>query len=167
MAEMRIRPGAARLLTGAVAVTLVFGVAACAPEPGTEAGRTDKDTQTVNPETSWGDQSTPDEEAQTELPKSFPGEQFIVPDEAVIENTGERGTGQWFLVLRASDGDEAQLWWNEIIDRSGFEVSEEAETPEGGMAAALELAGLSVQGVTIPQADGTVQLSYDLQSQVG
>ncbi|GEM_PF-1570606 len=163
----RARNYRSRIVGAYLVGTLALGLAACAPEPdlqpGTEAGHTDKDSQTVNPETSWGNQSVPETEAQTTLPESFPSASFALPDGATIINTGERGTGQWFVVLRAKDDAQAQEWWQSVISSSGFEANDEGETTEGGIVATLQNPSLSVQAMTIPQADGSVQLSYDLQ----
>ena len=165
---MNVNPPMSKRLIGAsLGALLVISLAACAPEPGTEAGSTDKDSQTVNPETNLGDGAVPDEAFQTELPESFPREAFALPDGAVIENTGERGTGKWFLVLRASDEPEAERLWDAVIAQNDFTLEDSGEAVEGGRYGTLSSASLTVQALTIPQQDGSVQLSYDLTSTIG
>lgn len=145
-----------------LASALLIGLSACAPEPGEETGRTDKERETVNPETEWGGQDLPEEELRTELPASFPSTAFVLPQGAVIYNTGERGEDQWFVVLQAVDEDDAKALWDEIISINAFEVVDSTETIEGGKAASLSGIILTVQALTIPQEDGSVQLSYDI-----
>lgn len=149
-----------------VALGLLFGAAACAPEPGDAAGLTDKDTETINPETEWGGRDVTGEELTTELPPSFPNDIFTLPEGVTIYNAGERGEGQWFVVLIADGNDAAKLLWDDIIATNAFEVIDEVETSEGGVSATLANASLNVQALTIPQADGTVQMSYNLVRQV-
>lgn len=165
---MNVKPPVRKHLLGAsLGALLAISLAACAPEPGTEAGSTDKDSQTINPETSWGDGAVPDEGVQTELPESFPSDAFALPEGAVIENTGERGTGQWFLVLRADDEAEAERLWDAVIAQNGFTLEDSGEAVEGGRFGTLRSVSLTVQALTIPQQDGSVQLSYDLASTIG
>lgn len=150
------------LLTAAVAALLALTVAGCAPEPGDAAGSIDKETQTTSPETKWGGQDLPEEDLQTTLPESFPSDAFVIPEGAKIYNTGERGTGQWFVVLQAVDATAATTLWDAIVSGSGFAIADEIETTEGGVSAVLSNATLSVQALTIPQEDGSVLLNYDL-----
>ena len=150
------------VLGTAISAALVLGVTACAPEPGEAAGSIDKETQTTSPETEWGGQDQPEEELQTTLPESFPTDVFVLPEGITIYNTGERGTGQWFLVLRAADAAAATTLWDSIVSANGFTVSDEVETTEGGVSATLNSVTLTVQALTIPQKDGSVLVNYDL-----
>ena len=155
---------AARALVGASAVILALSVAGCAPEPAEIAGQPEKGSETTNPESSWS-QPTDDFDADaktTELPDTFPREQFPLPAEAVIDDAGARGDSAWFVVLRAADATEAAVFWSEIVALGGFTESDVSETSEGGRASTLSSAALSVVAVTIPQDDGTVLLSFDL-----
>lgn len=145
-----------------VAAVLVFGVAACAPEPGEAAGSIDKETQTTSPETQWGGQDQPEEELQTTLPASFPSDAFALPEGVTIYNAGERGTGQWFLVLRTADAAAATALWDSVVAANTFTVSDEVETTEGGVSATLNSAMLTAQALTIPQEDGSVLVNYDI-----
>ena len=157
------KQGIARSALGtAVAAALVLALAACAPEPGEAAGSVDKEKQTTSPETEWGGQDQPEEELQTTLPASFPSDAFAVPEGVTIYNAGERGTDQWFLVLRATDAAAATKLWDAIIETNGFAASDEVETTEGGIAATLNSVTLTAQALTIPQEDGTVLVNYDL-----
>ncbi len=144
------------------AAALVLGVASCAPEPGEAAGSIDKETQTTSPETEWGGQDQPEEDLQTTLPASFPTDVFVMPEGVTIYNAGERGTDQWFLVLRAADAAAATSLWESIVTTNGFTVTDEVETTEGGVSAMLNSVTLTVQALTIPQKDGTVLVNYDL-----
>ena len=146
----------------AIAAALVLGVAACAPEPGEAAGTIDKETQTTSPETEWGGQDQPEEQLQTTLPESFPNDVFVMPEGITIYNAGERGTDQWFLVLRAADEAAAAAIWDSVVTTNGFTVSDEIETTEGGVSATLNSVTLTVQALTIPQKDGSVLVNYDL-----
>lgn len=141
---------------------LLLGLSACAPEPSDAAGSVDKETQTTSPETEWGGQDVPEEDLQTTLPASFPKDLFALPSGAKIYNTGERGSEQWYLVLEAADAAAAAALWEEIIARNEFSVSDEVETTEGGAAAVLTTNVLTVQALTIPQANGSVLVNYDL-----
>jgi hypothetical protein len=150
------------VLGAALATTLVFALAACAPEPGEAAGSIDKEKQTTSPETKWGGQEQPEEVLHTTLPESFPSDAFVLPDGVTIYNAGERGSDQWFLVLRAADAAAATSLWGAIVTGNSFAVSDEVETTEGGTAATLNSAILTVQALTIPQEDGSVLVNYDL-----
>ena len=151
-----------RLAILGLASSLLMGLSACAPEPGDETGRTDKDKETINPETEWGGQDLAEDDLQTELPATFPVDAFVLPKNAVIYNTGERGQDQWFIVLQAVNEDDAKTLWDEIISTNAFEVVDTTKTTEDGMAATLNGVVLTVQALTIPQEDGSVQLSYDI-----
>lgn len=152
-----------RVLVLCTAGALVLGAAGCAPEPGEEAGSIDKETQTISPETEWGGQDAPEEELQTSLPESFPNDAFVMPAEVSIYNAGEKSPDSWFVVLSAESSAVAQTLWDSIIAESSFGVVDQVETTEGGTSATLNNVLLTVQAVTIPQADGTVLLSYDVQ----
>ena len=151
-----------RLLALGAAGALLLGAVGCAPEPGEEAGSIDKETQTVSPETEWGGQDVPEEDLKTTLPESFPGTAFVIPTGTTVYNAGEKSPDTWFVVLTADSVTAAKLLWDSIIAESGFEVVDTVETTEGGTSATLHNVQLSVQAVTIPQADGTVLLSYDV-----
>jgi hypothetical protein len=103
-----------------------------------------------------------DEDLVTELPASFPSDVFTVPESATIYNTGERNDSEWYLVLSAADEAAASALWDEIVQTNSFEVVDQVETSEGGVSATLNSATISAQALTIPQADGSVQLSFDL-----
>lgn len=163
IAETRLAVrGAVRTVTLIAASALVIATSGCAPEPGQEAGRIDKEKQTVSPETQWGGQDVPEDILQTKLPESFPVEGFVLPAEAAIYNSGEKNETAWFVVLNADSPEEAQSLWDSIVSQSSFEVTDQVETTEGGISATLNSAMLMVQAVTIPQTDGTVLLSYDI-----
>lgn len=158
----RERRWAVRVLGAGAALALSLAAAACSPEPGSEAGRTDKDAETVNPETQWGNNRTPDYEQSQTLPESFPSNVFAFPDDLVIVDAGERGEQQWYLVLRSSDLERANAAWAQIISSNGFVVSDESTNVEGGPVATLAGGPLSVSAQHIPQSDGSVLLSYDI-----
>lgn len=153
------RSGASIALTSLV---LTLGLASCAPEPIEVAG-TDKDSQIINPESEANEREVSEYEYTTELPSSFPSEEFVIPDTATIEDAGERGPDQWFLVLRAPDAELADSLWNEIVAGNSFVVAEESATVEGGRNAVFTGVTLTAQVLTIPQTDGSVQFSFDLQ----
>lgn len=151
-----------RWIAPALAALLVLGLAACAPEP--VAGQGGKDADPDQHESSW---EQPNDEVdvyarQTELPESFPTEQFPLPEGATVYDTGERGEGVWFVVLLAEDEAESVRLWDDVVRLGGFQISDEVETSEGGQAANLTSTTLRVSALTIPQADGSVQLSYGL-----
>ncbi|MBK0421327.1 hypothetical protein JD292_04470 [Leucobacter sp. CSA2] len=164
----------ARLIAGAGALVLAAGLAACAPEPGTGGGDSGKgkggagqtsEEQKGNSEGtgSWPEQNKPEvTEKQLELPASFPKDQFVIPDGAKIDDTGERSEGQWYLVLRAADRSAADTLWDQVVAKGGFTASNEAKTADGGRSAALSSPALSVDALTLPQSDGSVLLSFDI-----
>lgn len=143
-------------LAGGASILLLLGLAACAPEPDVE--------WESDGEPNWQEEN-PDEvhELVTELPASFP-EGFVVPEDATVYNTGEREDGTWFLVLSADSADEADTLWSSVISESGFTVSNEETTPEGGVSALLTSDTLEAQALTIPQDDGSEHLNYDISA---
>ncbi|MGK0716226.1 hypothetical protein ACR5KS_09210 [Leucobacter sp. W1153] len=153
-----------RLLVGTSAVLLALSLAGCAPESAEIAGQPEKGSETVNPESSWS-QPTDDFDPAvktTELPETFPSDQFPLPADAVIDDAGSRGESAWFVVLRAPDATQAAVFWSEIVALGGFTESDVSEVPEGGRAATLSSAVLSAVAITIPQEDGSVLLSFDI-----
>ncbi|WP_156322532.1 hypothetical protein [Leucobacter musarum] len=97
------------------------------------------------------------------LPASFPSTQFVVPAGATVDDAGERSASAWFVVLRAPDRADADALWQSVISHSGFTVSASEESGDGGISAHLDGAGLSVDALLIPNDDGSVLLSYDLE----
>ena len=162
-----------RLTIRACTAVAVFGLltlplTGCAPEPGTQHPDGTDLTEKVEPEGgSWPEQN-PDEafEKSAELPPDFPGS-FVVPADAVIDDAGSRGDGSWFVVFRAADADAGSALWDAVVQSSGFTVTDEIETVDGGRAATLSSPDLSVSAVTLTGDNGTVLLSYDLGQPVG
>lgn len=154
MLQKRLRVAA---VGAAIGAAFSLGLAGC-------TGEAEEATPQVDGESSWGT-TAPEEadELQTELEAGFPVEAFPVPDDAVIYDNGERGEGQWFLVLQASDETEAEHIWDAVIAGGEFEVSDEEETAEGGVAATLTSDLLLATALTIPFEDGSVLLNYDLE----
>ncbi|WP_449282246.1 hypothetical protein [Leucobacter sp.] len=116
-----------------------------------------------------GEDSWPEREPEggtpkhTEIPSSFPSGDFVIGSGAVIDDVGERASGGWFLVLRAADAREADTRWQTVISSNGFSVADSAATPEGGVSATLSNQRLVVDALTLPQSDGSVLLSYDIE----
>lgn len=147
----------------------------CAPEPGSSEAP-DTDSGIVSPDPaekqepeggSWPEENPPEVfEKNQDMPDDFP-ETFVVPGDAVVDDSGTRGYGVWFLVLRAEDEAAAHALWDAIVAGSGFAVSDESETTEGGRAATLTSDALAVQALTMPDADGSVLLSYDITALAG
>ena len=172
------RPIVRAAAAGFLASALLLGVSACAPEPeGTgTTGQEAKERMVKEEEQgkgadtgsgSWPEKNPEDvSDKHVALPESFPGDAFIIPEGAKIDDTGERAEGQWFLVLRAADAAEADSLWDQVVSGSGFTVTEEAETAEGGRSATLTTPGFSIGALTFPQEDGTVLLSYDIMQTV-
>lgn len=159
---------------GLAAAGLVFGLAACAPEPG-ETGTTGQEAKERMEQQaeegkgadtgtgSWPEENPEDvSDKHTEIPESFPRDAFLIPEGAEIDDTGERGDGQWFIVFRAADAGASATLWDRVVAEGGFQVSEEAETSEGGRSATLTTPGYSVGALTFPQEDGSVLVSYDI-----
>lgn len=157
-------PARYRRIAGAAgaALILLWGLAACAPEP--VAGQGGKDADPSQGESSWSDpvEDFDAEQRQTELPADFPSAEFPLPEGVTIYDTGARDASAWFLVLSAADAAAAETLWGEVLGLGGFTPEEETATAEGGVAATLTNATLRVLAVTIPQEDGTVLLSYDI-----
>jgi len=170
------------LLTAVLAPVLAVGLSSCAPEtdepgpstpsgttaipgsPDYAAGQGGKDAKEPKSESSWAQPNgnLDAEKRTTELPASFPKDEFPLPADAVIADAGERGPNVWFVILTAPGNAEADALWDQVVQTGHFAVSDDAATPEGGRAAQLTSTKLRVTAVTIPQSDGTVQLSYDL-----
>lgn len=156
---------------------LALPLTACAPEPGTDTGNTIPESvagiggkEGAASDGKGGDgESWPERDTSAELPKSttlpdsFPVEQFRLPDGVIVDDAGARSDTAWFVVLRAQDATVADALWNEIIARNGFTAAETTATAEGGVSAQLTGAGVSALGITIPQEDGQVLLSYDIE----
>lgn len=162
MRESVVPRGVRELLAAAAAGLLLLAVVGCAPEPGERAG-TSSEQNAGDGEISWAE-SDPEGQGQksTTIPESFPVESFALPDDAVVDDVGEREEGVWFIVLRAASAQEAAELWDAVIANNGFEVSEQEETSDGGVSASLENRTLIGAALTIPQEDGSVLLSYDL-----
>lgn len=157
-----------RAAAGVLALGLLVGpLAGCAPEPGTVRPDGTDLTEKVEPEGGSWPEANPDEvfEKSQELPADFPAE-FVIPEGAVIDDAGSRAVGSWFVVLRASDAAVASALWDGVVAGGGFAVADETETGDGGRAATLTSATLSVAAVTLPSEDGGVLLSYDITSVV-
>jgi hypothetical protein len=152
------------LVTLAAAAALTLGLTGCAPEISDAAGQTGKGEETINPETEWGGRELSEEQPETTLPESFPIDRFAVPDGAVIENTGETSESSWFIVFRAPHLAAADELWFALIESNQLVATEEDTNEVDGYVATLEGAGLSIFAMTIPHEDGTVQLTYELQS---
>ncbi|MBL3700322.1 hypothetical protein [Leucobacter luti] len=165
----RLALTAGSILIGA---TLVGTLTACAPEPGASVGTEAPTASGHGPEEkpeggsgeSWTEQDSPDDFAkESELPASFPKDQFVFPESAVIDDTGARSDTEWFIVFRAADQASADVLWESIVSASGFARSDEVTEPDGGgRSAELRSQTLAVSALTIPQPDGTILLSYDV-----
>lgn len=141
------------LLLGA-AGSLALSLSACAPEPGETAGQAGKGTEPTQT------QQVPEEATRkhTELPESFPADEFRIPAGAVIDDAGERGEGAWFLVLRADDEGSADELWAAVIAENSLT---EAEDPDSGLVR-LSGASLTAEALRLPGEGGAVLLSYDI-----
>ncbi|MGJ0204513.1 hypothetical protein [Leucobacter sp. gxy201] len=151
------------------AVLVAFSLAACAPEPGSAPDGSEFHGK--NPiEQGEAEHPEPPEEAfekRTEIPESFPAA-FPLIDGLTVDDTGEREPGVWFIVFEARDQAGADAAWQAVIEQGGFTVGETADTTEGGIAATLTSAELSVIAVTMPEPDGgPVFLNYDITSIAG
>lgn len=168
-----------RVAATAGALVLAAGLAACAPEPGTAGGtgganggngETGGSGQTSEGQKgnadgtgSWQEPNKPEvAEKQVELPASFPKDQFVIPEGAKVDDTGERSEGQWYLVLHAADAQAAAALWDQVVAGGSFTASNEAKTGDGGRSATLSSPELTVDALTLPQQDGSVLLSYDI-----
>lgn len=161
----KITRAATGALTLALAVTLLAG---CAPEPGTVNPDGRDLTEKVEPEGGSWPEANPEEayEKSQELPEGFPAA-FVVPEGATVDDAGSRDGGTWYLVLRADSSDAADGLWDAVVTGSGFAVSDEVETGDGGRAATLTSAELAVSAVTMPGEGDAVLLSYDITQGVG
>lgn len=149
------------LLAAVAAGALLLGLAGCAPEPGGSPGT---GAEQGPREDSWADGDSAEQSGKsTEIPESFPEESFALPQDAVVDDVGEREEGgAWFVVLRAESADAADRLWAEVIADNDLVLSEETETSDGGVSAVLESRALVAAALSIPQEDGSVLLSYDL-----
>lgn len=159
------------LVTATVVPMIAFGLVSCAPEPNAGipdevAGAPEKGAEDDN-QTGWGETSDPTDPGlkSHELPEGFPADVFVLPEGAVIDDAGDRG-GVWFVVLRAADAEQADQWWTEIVQASGMSVNDEHENENGEFSAALLAPTIAVNALRVPQADGSVLLSYDITPQI-
>lgn len=151
-----------RAMAIVAAAALTLSLASCAPEPGDDiAGAPDKSGEGSSE--SWTAEN-PDGvgEKKTELPASFPKDSFVLPEGAVIDDTGERSGGSWFVVLRAEDLDAGAMLWTRVINLGGFTASDVTAGENRETVATLTNPTLSVSALMIPQEDGSVLLSYDI-----
>ncbi|QIM16523.1 hypothetical protein G7067_09025 [Leucobacter insecticola] len=150
---------AAAILMG---VVLAASLASCAPEPGEDIAGAPSKGGEPNSE-SWSAENPAEvSQKKTELPASFPETAFVIPKDAVIDDTGERSETSWFVVLRAEDIDAGAALWAQVINLGGFTASDEATGENGETLATLTNATLVVNALMIPQEDDTVLLSYDI-----
>lgn len=159
-----------RLIATAAAVpVLVIALAGCAPEPTagvpeTIAGAPEKGAETQDG-SGWAEATDPNDPSlrSVELPADFPTDAFTLPADAVIYDAGS-ARGGWFVVLRAADSAQADVWWAQVAETNGLTVSEEVENPsDGSRSATLTGATMSAIAALVPEAsDDSVLLSYDL-----
>ncbi len=190
-APARPRTAATAATMLVLAPLLAVSLGACTPAGGAGAGHPGQPsgenggsspTETQTPPTpddgktpeqgsgegSWGGSGQDDDPAKNiQLPRGFPNEDFVLPKGATIDDTGEREPGNWFVVLRAADAAQAELWWKRIIRKNGFTATSSERTDDGGRSATLRSAALTVDALTIVQDDGSVLLNYDLGPNVG
>lgn len=148
----------------AVALTLsllTLGVAGCSTAPG-DGG--EKPPAQGSGEGDWGQSEEPTDETPevVELPAGFPSEEFVLPEDAVLQDAGERGPGNWFVVLRAADVTQADEWWAFIVEAGAFTVQDEIVAVDGGREATLVGGTLTVGALTITEDDGSILMNYDL-----
>ena len=182
-----------RRITAALALTAAGALvlAGCAPEPdgkgggpsGAAADSTSEASGSTqggsahaqadgsargNGEGSWGEAGEPSDAGKvTTLPESFPKDRFALPVGAQISDAGERSPTQWFVVLSAPDRAAADAEWERVIADNGFTVDETDASGDGGVTAHLTGPTLSVDALLIPDADGSVLLSYDIAATGG
>lgn len=184
-------------LSIAVTASMLVGLSGCAPEPSEGDGASTGDSSSSasaeatsdssggdpnaaagdqkshgaaseSGENGWPQQGDPqDTSKSTTLPASFPESNFVVPDGATIDDAGERSANEWYLVLSAKDRAVADELWQSISSASEFAESERSETSDGGVAASWVNIALSVTALQIPQADGSVLLSFDITAADG
>ncbi|QBE47539.1 hypothetical protein [Leucobacter triazinivorans] len=158
----------------ALAVGLLLSAAACAPEPGPTGVPGTGDDKSLDGapgagSAESGEESWPEREPEggtpkhTEVPASFPSDDFITGPDATVDDVGERTPDSWFLVLRAETAEDADARWQTVIDASGFTVVDEHTTADGGVSARFTNERLIVDALTLPQPDGGVLLSYDIE----
>lgn len=161
-----------RVVAAAGGLVLVAGLAACAPEPGhggVDGDQSAKDRLTQEEKgngtgsESWPEENKPEvTEKHVELPAGFPKDEFVIPEGAAIDDTGQRNEGQWYLVLRAKDAEAAGTLWDQVVSAGKFTVSNDEKTGDEGRSASLVSPSLAVEALTLPQPDGSVLLSYDI-----
>lgn len=157
--QRAFRASVAALMVGG----LLSGVTACAPEPEDVpdeiAGEPSKGaSENLRSESLPEDVSA----KNTEIPDSFPTDAIQIPEDAVIDDVGERDESNWYLVLRAPDAAQADVLWDTFIEENSLAPSEEMETGEGGRSATLVTSSYVISALTLPDADGTILLSYDI-----
>ncbi|MFV0435134.1 MAG: hypothetical protein ACK5LO_14320 [Leucobacter sp.] len=157
-----------RVVAAGAAALLVFGLVSCAPEPEEIAGANGKSSATEKGSETASDSPEPEVpddtfEKRTDLPASFPSEFFPIPEDAVIDDTGQR-EDSWFVVISAPDQTTADTYWNRIIADGHFAVADLSESDIGDRTATLTSPDLEVAAVMMPQTDGTILLNYDIES---
>lgn len=161
MALNRRTAGAvSRTLALGAALLLALPLAACAPEPGDADDAKQKHGENSLEE---GESNHPEPPAeatkkQTELPASFPKTEFALPEGAVIDDAGERGPEQWFVVLKADSEDAATKLAEQIATTNGLQDGGVDE--QSGLTVLLSPA-LRVELLMLPGDDSTL-LSYEI-----
>ncbi|GAB2553102.1 hypothetical protein [Leucobacter ruminantium] len=162
----RSRSAIPRGLALAATLLLALPLAACAPEPDTSEAPTGSDTHGGNT-LEEGESGHPEPPAEatkknTELPASFPKEEFALPDGAVIDDTGERGPDQWFVVLRADSEKRADALSEQVSSLNHLQ-SEGVDEASG--LTVLTKPGLRVELLSLAEGSSTL-LSYELSRTV-
>lgn len=153
-----------RGLALAAALLLALPLAACAPEPGTSPSEAPNGSDTHGGNTlEEGESGHPEPPAEatkknTELPASFPKAEFALPDGAAIDDTGERGPDQWFVVLRADSEKRADALSEQVNSLNGLQ-SEGVDEASG--LTVLTKPGLRVELLSLAEGSSTL-LSYEL-----
>lgn len=158
---------------GAAAMVLIAtSLVSCAPEPGDStspnatAGTPSKEEIAEGKggdNDSWSEENPEGVgEKSADLPETFPGDAFVIPDGTVVDDAGERSQTEWFVVLRAEDSGSGATLWTQVINESAFEATDLTAGEAGETFATLTNATLTADAMMIPQDDDSVLLSYEV-----
>lgn len=172
-----------------VALMLSAGLFACAPEP--EPGKAPEASPGLTPNSigRWNDgqreeghqlegektdtsegsgsylggRDPVEVEKTQELPATFPLDIVPIPQGAVIDDSGERSSTEWFVVVRTASLGEATDMVKRIIADGNFAVESEEVNDDGGVSQQLKSERARVQSFTFTgDGNGFVNLEVQL-----
>ena len=143
-----------------LALCAALALAGCAPEP----NEVPEEVAVDNAVESWeGQQSVAEApEKRTTLPDSFPSE-IVIPEEAIIDDAGERDGNAWFVTFATESLDAATELRDRIAEDSRLTPQGDAEqTADGGAWVSYTKGTLHIDSLTLAPSPTHAYLSLDI-----